>query len=45
MVFPGLGMFKSRQMVLTNNNTNVERAYSACVNPVVDRWWDYKGHR
>jgi len=40
-----LGMYKSRQLVLTNNDTDNERAYSACVNPVVDRWWDYGGKR
>jgi len=40
-----LGMYKSRQLVLTNNNTDNERAYSACVNPVVDRWWEYSGKR
>jgi len=42
---PDLGMYKSRQIVLTNNDTDNERAFSACVNPVVDRWWEYDGRR
>jgi len=42
---PDLGVFKARQFVLTNNVTNKEMAASPCVNPVVDRWWEFKGHR
>ena len=42
---PSLGVLKARQIVLTNNSTGKEMAASPCVNPVVDRWWDFRGHR
>ena len=40
-----MGVLKARQIVLTNNITAKEMAASPCVNPVVDRWWEFKGHR
>jgi len=42
---PDLGVLKARQMVLTNRDPAREMAASPCVNPVVDRWWDFDGHR
>ena len=41
---PDLGVYKARQLVLTNNLTEQELAASPCVNPVVDRWWEWRGH-
>ena len=41
---PGLGVFSSRQMVFTGGELNKEMIDSPCVNPVVDRWWEFKGH-
>ena len=41
---PGLGVFSSRQMVFTGGDLSKEVIDSPCVNPVVDRWWDFKGH-
>ena len=41
---PDLGVLKARQMVLTNRDPARELAASPCVNPVVDRWWEYGGH-
>jgi len=40
---PDLGVLKARQMVLTNRKPDSEVAASPCVNPVVDRVWDYEG--
>ena len=40
-----MGVLRARQIVLTNNITTKEMAASPCVNPVVDRWWDFRGHR
>ena len=40
----GLGIFSSRQMVFTGGDLSKEVIDSPCVNPVVDRWWDFKGH-
>ena len=37
-------MSRARQLVLTKNSTGKEVAASPCVNPVVDRWWDFRGH-
>ena len=37
-------MLRARQLVLTKNSTAKEVAASPCVNPVVDRWWDFRGH-
>ena len=31
--------------MLTNGDPGKEWAASPCVNPVVDRWWDFRGHR
>jgi len=42
---PDLGDLKARQMVLTNRDPAREMAASPCVNPVVDRWWDFNQHR
>jgi len=42
---PNLGVLKARQQVLTNGEPTKEWAASPCVNPVVDRWWDFRGHR
>jgi len=42
---PELGVLKARQMVLTNRDEAKEVAASPCVNPVVDRWWDFAGRR
>jgi len=42
---PNLGVLKARQLVLTNSDPGKEWAASPCVNPVVDRWWDFRGHR
>jgi len=42
---PDLGVFKARQLVLTNSDPSKEWAASPCVNPVVDRWWEFGGHR
>lgn len=42
---PDLGVLKARQLVLTNGDPGKEWAASPCVNPVVDRWWDFRGHR
>jgi len=42
---PNLGVLKARQAVLTNGDPGKEWAASPCVNPVVDRWWDFRGHR
>jgi hypothetical protein len=42
---PGLGVLRARQAVLTNGELSKEWAASPCVNPVVDRWWDFRGHR
>lgn len=42
---PDLGVLKARQLVLTNGDPSKEWAASPCVNPVVDRWWDFRGHR
>eukprot|EP00092_Neocalanus_flemingeri_P095852 GFUD01121965.1.p1 GENE.GFUD01121965.1~~GFUD01121965.1.p1 ORF type:complete len:455 (-),score=108.00 GFUD01121965.1:152-1516(-) len=42
---PNLGVLKARQLVLTNSEPSKEWAASPCVNPVVDRWWDFRGHR
>lgn len=42
---PDLGVMKARQMVLTGKETEKEVAASPCVNPVVDRWWEWRGHR
>ena len=41
---PDLGVLRARQLVLTKNSTVKEVAASPCVNPVVDRWWDFRGH-
>jgi len=41
---PDLGVFRARQLVLTKNSTGKEVASSPCVNPVVDRWWEFRGH-
>jgi len=41
---PGLGVYTSRQMVFTGGDLGREMITSPCVNPVVDRWWDYRGH-
>ena len=31
--------------MLTGGDPGKEWAASPCVNPVVDRWWDFRGHR
>merc|ERR1719383_678079 len=41
---PDLGLHKARQLVLTGSNVDKELITSPCVNPVVDRWWDFRGH-
>ena len=41
---PDLGVLRARQLVLTKNSTGKEVAASPCVNPVVDRWWEFRGH-
>ena len=41
----GLGVLAARQAVLTRSQPAKEWAASPCVNPVVDRWWEYAGHR
>jgi len=41
---PNLGVLRARQLVLTRNSTGKEVASSPCVNPVVDRWWEFRGH-
>jgi len=41
---PELGVLRARQMVLTGRQPGKELAASPCVNPVVDRWWEYAGH-
>jgi hypothetical protein len=42
---PGLGVLRARQMVLTDRQPEKLLAASPCVNPVVDRWWDFGGVR
>jgi len=42
---PDLGVLKARHQVLTNGEPGKEWAASPCVNPVVDRWWEFRGHR
>jgi len=44
LTLPGLGVMRARQAVLTlSNNSNKGVLTSPCVNPVVDRWWEWKG--
>lgn len=40
---PDLGLFRARQLVLTGSDVSKEVITSPCVNPVVDRWWDFRG--
>lgn len=42
---PQLGVYQARQMVLTGGQLAKELAVSPCVNPVVDRWWEYGGKK
>jgi len=40
-----LGLLRARQLVLTAaQTTDQENLSSPCINPVVDRWWEYGGH-
>jgi len=40
-----LGLYRARQLVLTGSDVAKEFTASPCINPVVDRWWEFKHHK